>query len=66
MGQAQVNPVRMEASGDVWHPAEISDRQLLELNDRLVMVRRLGGAFADLELSDRAKDRLVRLQSRAG
>ncbi len=56
----------MDAGDPDWHPAAISDRQLLELNDRLVKVRRLGGAFADLELSTQAKDRLHGLRSNSG
>ncbi len=48
-----------------WHPATISDRKLLELQKRLVMVRRYGGAFADIALSPDAQRRLDALLNEA-
>lgn len=66
LDQGQPVLVRMEAAEPEWHPAAISDRQLLEFNDRLAKVRRLGDAFADLELSAQATDRLQGLRSNSG
>jgi len=61
--RAKPGPLTDEQAED-WHPARISDRKLLELAGRLETVRRLGGAFAEVALSDQAKDRLVPLEKR--
>ena len=44
-----------------WHPARISDRKLIELASRLDKVRRAGSAFADIDLSLEARERLKRI-----
>jgi hypothetical protein len=43
---------------DDWHPAALGDRQLLDLQRRLVKVQSLGDAFADVGLSPQMADRL--------
>jgi len=58
---AGTDPRLKEEPGIDWHPDRISDRDLLELNNRLERVRQLGGAFATVRLSDEAKARLDRL-----
>jgi hypothetical protein len=44
-----------------WNPDRISDRKLLELHSKLDRLRRFGGAFADIGLSDQAQARLQKL-----
>ncbi len=63
---ASIHPVQSdnrprEGSVARWHPAEISDRELIELRSRLEMVQRLGGPFAMIDFSDDARRRLKTL-----
>ncbi len=44
-----------------WHPATLSDRKLLKLRKRLVTVNRLGGAFACVDFSPQARERLTNI-----
>lgn len=53
-----------EGSAARWHPAEISDRELTELRSRLEKVRRLGGPFAMIELSQAAQRRLEAIDTK--
>jgi len=50
-------PVRDDGRDD-WHPAALSDRELLDLHRRLVKVQSLGDAFADVHLSPQMARRL--------
>lgn len=52
-----VDPLKEERA-DAWHPDRISDRQLLELTNRLANVQQLGGAFAKIGFSPQAQKRL--------
>jgi len=57
------DPLTDERAGD-WRPDRISDRKLLELRTRLDKLHRLGGAFAEVRLSDEAEARLATVHPR--
>jgi hypothetical protein len=56
--QVQTTDPSTEGPSTAWHPAELSDRKLLELHRRLVRVQRHGDAFAHLQFSPQAAQRL--------
>lgn len=60
---ASIRPDRMEhdARATDWHPDSLSDRQVVEAHRTVMRLRRLGGAFADLELSPAMKQRMEAL-----
>ena len=49
-----------------WHPAELSERELRELQRRLVKVQTLGDAFAKVDFSPQALHRLHMMKGGAG
>ena len=59
--QAQKAEQFTEELSAQWHPATLSDRKLLKLRQRLVMVHRLGGPFACVDFSPQARARLTNI-----
>jgi hypothetical protein len=51
----------MDEPLEEWAPTRMSDRKLVELQTRLEKLKRLGDAFANVDFSPDAKDRLRRI-----
>jgi hypothetical protein len=56
-GLLGLGPLKDERAAS-WDPARISDRKLFELKSKLERVQRLGGAFAQVDVSPWIKARL--------